>query len=381
MPRVKPKKGMALLLVMTVIVVVLTTVSIGATVLLNNLDANKGQEQASIAFVSAQSAIEKVRGYYKNDSEFFDGCLVNHCINFTENSCDSCDNSETMSKYTDGNRRYKVVITNKNASGVSIEATGYKGPYNRTISAGIKYAGFTCGDDYLGIITDDDDEGNEYPTTEINGRCWMATSLRTKQKKADGTCINGEDASPCNDASETDFEKGRSCFDNDEANCSSGPEFPGALYTWEAAMDGSNNNGAQGLCPVGWHIPTDSEWSNLENFLKDSDEDPCEESRSSADDNEFQCASAGLKMSPPPPNGGGIVGGFNGVGTGYRDSDGVTFVDQKNLSKYWSSTIDKGSVAMRTIDKGNLPNFGRDVIDVSDNKIQYSFAIRCIKDL
>lgn len=36
---------------------------------------------------------------------------------------------------------------------------------------------------------------------------------------------------------------------------------------------------------------------------------------------------------------------------------------------------------MRTIDKGNLPNFGRDVIDVSDNKIQYSFAIRCIKDL
>ena len=78
---------------------------------------------------------------------------MNHCINFTENSCDSCDNSETMSKYTDGNRRYKVVITNKNASGVSIEATGYKGPYNRTISAGIKYAGFTCGDDYLGIMS------------------------------------------------------------------------------------------------------------------------------------------------------------------------------------------------------------------------------------
>lgn len=375
MPRVKPKKGMALLLVMTVIVVVLTTVSIGATVLLNNLDANKGQEQASIAFISAQSAIEKVRGYYKNDSEFFDGCLVNHCINFYENSCDSCDNSETM--YTDGNRRYKVVITNKNASGVSIEATGYKGPYNRTISAGIKYAGFTCGDDYLGIITDNDYEGNEYPTTLIKDQCWMATSLRTKQRVSDGGCINGGGEPPCAPASKDDKGQGRSCFDNDEANCSSGPEFRGSLYTWDAAMDGSNDEGARGLCPVGWHIPTDKEWSNLENFLKDSDEELCTEDRSSGNGNEFECVSAGLKLSKPDDDGDNLTG-FNSVGTGYREDDGQTFSYQR-MSKYWSSTGDN-PIIIRSIDPETIPSegFGRDEVGKNGD---YSFAIRCIKDL
>ena len=46
----------------------------------------------------------------------------------------------------------------------------------------------------------------------------------------------------------------------------------GALYTWAAAMNGSasscsNPSGVQGVCPIGWHIPSDKEWQELEIYL------------------------------------------------------------------------------------------------------------------
>lgn len=370
MPRTKPKKGMALLLVMAVIVVVLTTVSIGATVLLNNLDATKGQEQSNVALVSAQSAIEKVRGYYKNKNDFFSGCSVNNCINFTRGKCDSCDVPEAM--YDDGNRRFKVVIMSLNANGVSLQATGYKGLYNRVISDGIKFTNFICGDDYSGIITDS--EGNEYPTTMINGQCWMAASLRTKVKpdgSSTGACINGSGTPPldCDDASSADNGQGRSCYNNEEAMCVKNNQ--GALYTWEAAMNDSTVEGTQGICPVGWRVPTDSDWFSLELNLTDRDES-CDSARKAEDLNEFDCKAAGLKLSPAGE--GGTVG-FEGIPTGYRDDNQQDFIEPKNLSKYWTSTGSRPTV-IRTIDTDNLPAFGRDEIE----RKHYSFALRCIKE-
>ena len=52
----------------------------------------------------------------------------------------------------------------------------------------------------------------------------------------------------------------------------------GALYTWAAAAhggEGSNLNpsGIQGVCPDGWHLPSDSEWKQLEIFLGMNPED------------------------------------------------------------------------------------------------------------
>lgn len=363
MKKNKPKKGMALLLVMAVIVVVLTTVSIAATVLLNNLDSSKGQEDTKIASTSAQAAIERVRGYYKNDNTFFDGCSVNECINFESNKCDSCDIPEAT--YINGDQKYKVMVTNKNITGVSLQATGYQGLYTQSINDGIRFTIFTCGDAVNGII--EDIEGNIYPTVEINGQCWMAQSLNSKVK-LDGTCINGGGEPPCPPASKDDNGFGRSCFDNDENFCSES----GALYTWEAAMDGDPSEGAQGLCPEGWHVPADTEWVDLENNLLDDKED-CASDRSEANPNEYQCASVGLALSSAD-NGG--TTGFEGTPTGYRDEDQETFLDGKRYSKYWSSTGSKPNV-IRSIDTDNLPLFGRNELDSS----LHSFALRCIKDL
>jgi uncharacterized protein (TIGR02145 family) len=47
----------------------------------------------------------------------------------------------------------------------------------------------------------------------------------------------------------------------------------GLLYTWQATMNGagsSDNNpsGIQGICPSGWHVPSNSEWCELENYIE-----------------------------------------------------------------------------------------------------------------
>ncbi|PIU75308.1 MAG: hypothetical protein COS76_01505, partial [Candidatus Portnoybacteria bacterium CG06_land_8_20_14_3_00_39_12] len=44
-----------------------------------------------------------------------------------------------------------------------------------------------------------------------------------------------------------------------------GHTYPdGGLYQWNQAMCGSTTEGAQGICPAGWHIATDAEWCTLE---------------------------------------------------------------------------------------------------------------------
>lgn len=53
------------------------------------------------------------------------------------------------------------------------------------------------------------------------------------------------------------------CYDNDPANC----ELYGGGYMFREAMDYQTGEGIQGICPDGWHIPTDAEWNQLEIHL------------------------------------------------------------------------------------------------------------------
>lgn len=58
------------------------------------------------------------------------------------------------------------------------------------------------------------------------------------------------------------------CYGNDSSNC----DIYARLYDWSAVMQGeasSNDNpsGVQGVCPDGWHVPSDNEWQELEIYL------------------------------------------------------------------------------------------------------------------
>lgn len=105
---------------------------------------------------------------------------------------------------------------------------------------------FVCG-------TVKDYDGNEYKTVRIGHQEWMARNLRAEHY-ADGTAIPSSS---------------RHCPDNDEDKV----KTYGYLYDWYAVMRNSssswsNPSGVQGICPDGWHVPSDAEWDELESYVK-----------------------------------------------------------------------------------------------------------------
>ena len=94
-----------------------------------------------------------------------------------------------------------------------------------------------------GTVTDYD--GNVYETITIGNQVWLKENLKSVHY-SDGTPIPGVVA-----------------YNNDD---SFGAIY-GLLYNWDAAMNGSTDPGTQGVCPCDWHIPTDGEWTILENYL------------------------------------------------------------------------------------------------------------------
>jgi uncharacterized protein (TIGR02145 family) len=112
---------------------------------------------------------------------------------------------------------------------------------------------FICGN----IFTDTRDN-QTYNTVEINGRCWMAENLNY------GTIVTTTQGQANNSTVE------KYCYNNDPTKCNT----LGGLYNWNELMDYSTADSAQGICPVGWHVPSDNEWYTLENFLDPTVNDP-----------------------------------------------------------------------------------------------------------
>jgi len=230
--------------------------------------------------------------------------LTTYMANIPSNPTPRNDGACSNSDYN-----YSINSTNN-----SFSVSTCLGSTSNNISAGIIAASpqgvFSCGQN----ITDRD--GYTYSTVQVGSQCWMKKPLRTKTKP-DNTCINGGNP-PCPDASSADNGLGRACYNNDEAIC----ETDGALYTWAAVMNGSITAGTQGICPDGWHVPTDQEFNVLDQYLVDPGQ-TCSPTRYG-----WECAKGADKLQAPTqcigrtPCG---TSGFDATLAGFRDVDGSTF--------------------------------------------------------
>lgn len=90
-----------------------------------------------------------------------------------------------------------------------------------------------------------DIDGNEYRTATIGEQVWMAENLRVTRSPS-GRPVT-------------------SFFFNDD---SIGYAACGRMYTWDVAMDGAGSDEVQGICPDGWHLPSDAEWTMTFEFLE-----------------------------------------------------------------------------------------------------------------
>ncbi len=146
-------------------------------------------------------------------------------------------------------------------SGLELKTTYFVRAYAKT-NAGTKYGNTEYFHTLPPIIdpTVKDIDGNLYNVVVIGDQAWMAENLRTTHY-ADGSAIPYVKN---NDAWNALNKSGKAfCwYDNDISNASYG-----AYYTWSTAMneegEGETNEKIQGVCPDGWHIPSDAEWNEM----------------------------------------------------------------------------------------------------------------------
>ena len=164
-----------------------------------------------------------------------------------------------------------------------------------------------------------------------------------------------------------------SYYDND-------PKMP-RLYNWYAVMgihDIDPNTPNKEFAPEGWHVPTDAEWTTLEEFLiansYNYDGTTTENKIAKA-----MASTSGWNSSTQPGAAGNDQSlnnssGFNVFPEGYRFNGG-SFNDEGGLAIFWSSTESSANNAWNR----NLSNYNSSLYRSTSNK-RFGFSVRFVRD-
>ncbi|MCX6239249.1 MAG: fibrobacter succinogenes major paralogous domain-containing protein [Bacteroidia bacterium] len=193
-----------------------------------------------------------------------------------------------------------------------------------------------------------DIDGNLYNTVTIGTQVWMAGNLKVT-KYTDGAAIPlVTDNTTWSNLSTP----GYCWYENDEATYKN---IYGALYNWHVVSTGK-------LCPIGWHVSTDAEWTTLTDLLG---------GKYVAGG---KLKGTGKKYWNNPNTGATNSEGFTALPGGYRDYY-IMFSNIGNYGNWWSSTQSNDDYAyFRCMDKDNS-SLVRNYKPKKDG-----FSVRCIKD-
>jgi uncharacterized protein (TIGR02145 family) len=193
-----------------------------------------------------------------------------------------------------------------------------------------------------------DKDGNVYNTITIGTQTWMKENLKVT-KYNDGTAIPLVTDNTAWGALST---PGYCWYNNDQTTY--GNTY-GALYNWYTVNIGK-------LCPTGWHVPTDAEWTTLTTFLGG-------ESVSGG-----KLKETGTTHWLSPNTGATNETGFTALPGGYRNYDG-TFHFIGYYGFWWSATENITSTAWYRFMYYNSSGVGRSYYDK-----RYGLSVRCLRD-
>lgn len=160
-------------------------------------------------------------------------------------------------------------------------------------------------------------QGETYKVVEIKGKCWLAENLRATSYLPGIVIPNLTDS----DEWSKDKEGAYVCYYNLPENC----QNYGALYNWYAV------NNEKRICPEGWHVPTDEEWAEIENY-------------------DFKA----------------VFGGFRNAGGPFD------YLDERG---YWWTATGSGDFAFARVVEKDVEGIGK--IESSKSS---GFSVRCIKN-
>jgi len=194
--------------------------------------------------------------------------------------------------------------------------------------------------------------GKTYNTVLIGTQCWFKENLNI------GTQINGSQEQTNNSIIE------KYCFANYEDYC----DLFGGLYQWNEIMQYQTTAGVQGICPAGWHIPTDGEWTILTAFLGG-------ETVAGGKMKSIGNSQDGTGLWQWPNEEATNESGYTGMPAGVRGNNDGSFAGEGQSIDLWSSTEYNGDRAMcrgLTYYSSGLSILGNDKLD--------GFSVRCIRN-
>ncbi len=257
-----------------------------------------------------------------------------------------------------------------NLTGLTPGTTYYVRAYAMT-SSGTIYGGvvsFTT-PSLCGTSTVSDYDQNEYHTVQIGNQCWMKENLRTTHY-ADGTAISTHYTYSTNDAY--------------YYTPNGGSIEKGYFYNWKAVMRNSssssaNPSGVQGICPTGWHVPSDAEWAVLEDFV--GGQDTCKCSNNTTYIGKALAATSGWTVSTNTcAVGNGQTTnnktGFSALPVGYKYGSNSNYSGGSgNDAYFWSSTqSDSSNAWYRSLD------YSYAGVTRTNQSMYYGYSVRCLRD-
>ncbi|OFX31706.1 MAG: hypothetical protein A2X08_16050 [Bacteroidetes bacterium GWA2_32_17] len=199
-----------------------------------------------------------------------------------------------------------------------------------------------------GTSTITDINSNTYNTVSIGGQCWMKENLKTT-KYSDNTAI----PNITNSTTWSNLSTGAYC---NYSNTPSNANTYGRLYNWYAVTDTHN------ICPTGWHVPSDAEWTTLTTYL--GGESVAGGKLKETGTTHWQSPNAGATNET----------GFTALPGGNRYDNGA-FYSLGSYGFWWSSTESTTDVAWNRGMSYNLSNVDRGSSTEVDG-----FSVRCVKD-
>ena len=222
--------------------------------------------------------------------------------------------------------------------------TGYGNEVSFTITA---IPSFTCGASSVADL-----DGNTYNTVQIGTQCWTQSNMKVSKYRNGDNIPTGLS----NSAWQNTTSGAYAIYDNDPVN----DGLYGKLYNHYAVTD------SRGLCPTGWHVPSDGEWTTLVNHLGG-----------------ISVAGGTLKSTAMQPT----PGGWNPPNVGATNSSGFTalpggtrypngdFDYFTRFGYWWSSSVSSGSAAWNRSLSDGSSNFN----SIDRNRPE-GLSVRCLKD-
>ena len=257
------------------------------------------------------------------------------------------------------------------------------------------------------IISVTDYDGNEYPVVQIGNQCWLAENMRCTHSPLTGTYIVDHSTPSSSNYTYTGKQArwymGSVTMNGNSVTLDSAACVAhrfGLLYNWNAAVDvyntaygelsiNTDNSNAvnvtfpgnrQGICPSGWHVPSDAEWNTMEAVVSGSDWQASYETSTV-----YRGSYAGKLAGGDDWNSSTTSGspgdytntnrnysGFAAVPAGYFFS---SFINSGSGTNFWSSSRSEGKAWYR------LLRYGKDgVCRYNDDSYSYGFSVRCLRD-